>query len=120
MELRSGRILPQIVVAVAVRTVFKNDEERKSYLCDVIKDLMDQCEAARGVEKKIYYAGQVYKIMLAHKDFIWTYPAFKNFKNAVTNKAKEIKIEIAEKIADGQLSPENPIYKDAMIYLEAF
>ena len=114
MELRSGRIL------VRVRTVFKNDDERKEYLCDVIKDLLNHSDKARGVEKKIYYAGQVYKIMLAHKEFIWTYPAFKKFVKTATDKATELKNEIAEKITEGQLSPENPIYKEAMVYLEHF
>jgi len=113
MKLRSGRII--------VRTVFKNDDERKEYLCDVIKDLLHQNNEARGVEKKIYYAGQVYKIVLAHKEFIWNHPVFKKqFVKTATEKATELKNEIAEKITEGLLSPDNPIYKEAMVYLEHF
>jgi hypothetical protein len=115
MELRSGRILSQVF-----RTVFANDEERKIYLCDTIKELLDQIEKARGVEKKIYYAGQVFKIMLAHKDFIWTYPAFKKFKKVSMDKVKDLKNDIRENIAGGRLSPDNLIYKDAIVYIKAF
>jgi hypothetical protein len=113
MELRSGRILSRLV-----RTVFKNDDERKEYLCDTIKDLLDQSDKAHGMEKKIYYVGQVYKIILAHKDFIWTHPAFKKFKKAATNKAKELKKDMAKQIAEGLLLPD--IYKEAIAYLMLF
>lgn len=115
MELRSGRMLSQIV-----RTVFKNDVEQKEYLCDTFKDLLDQCEKAPEMEKKIYYMGQIYKIILANKDFIWTNPAFKKFKKASTKKAKELKNDMAEKIAEGRLLPDNLIYKEAIVYLVLF
>ena len=115
MELRSGRMLSHVV-----RTVFLDEGERKNYICEVIKDLLDQNTNARGIEKKLFYVGQVYKIVLVHKDFIWPNPAFKIFKKEILKKAKELKIYIAEKITQGQLSADNLIYKETIFYLKAF
>lgn len=117
MELRSGRILDK---PLCIRTVFKSVEDQKKYVCDVIQNLMAKCEGARGVENKMYYATQVYKIMFAHKDFIASHPSFKKFKVVVVQKANELFNDIKEHVTLGKISAETPIYKESIFYLTPF
>ncbi len=108
MELRSGRMLEQ-----PYRTVFKDDDERKKYLNKVIKDLLDKNASLKGLEKKIYSLSHIFTFIVAHKPFIWSHPGFRKFKAVTSQKATQIKVDMQEKITQGQLSLKSPAYQEA-------